>query len=135
MIRIIKLAPTPEGIELFSYFFMSDKKHNYDMLFKKITLWMTGLYNVYVPMDQNVPMGICHGDEAHEQFWGHWFFMKEFRGKSALIAARKIIAFIFEDLEVEQLIGATPPENKPGRSFMRALGFEKINGRYVYARV
>ena len=92
---------------------------------------MNGQYHVYVPLsDDKEPMGICHGAYTNGSFWGHIYFMEEFRGM-AFEGFRSAIELADRDLKIDFFITKILDDNLKAKMFARVMGFTKENDNYI----
>lgn len=67
-------------------------------------------------------IGIFEAQEEPGVFYGHTIFQE--RGRAAIVAARKIIAFLTKVFGARRIKGETPLEKRAARWFSRQLGFK-----------
>ena len=129
--KAIKLNFSEFNVEMFSQLFLAhdhhSENHNFLGLFQVLTMWSAGCYHVYCPLaDDDSPMGICHGRELDNNFFGHIYFLEEFRGKPAMQGFEKCVSMMCHNLKVDKLITHILPDNKPAKMFASIMGFVKV---------
>lgn len=126
---IIKLKPSDEGVEFFSSLYLAkdhnSEGHHYSSLFKVLTIWKAGMYNVYVPLMNNVPIGIMHGSYTEGDFHGHLYVMENER-KFALRALKEVVKFICNEMPTGRIFAEILDSNKPAQVLVCAAGFKRI---------
>ena len=126
---IIKLKPTDEGVDFFSSLFLAkdhnSQDHHYSSLFKVLTIWKAGMYHVYVPLMNNVPIGVMHGSYTEGDFHGHLYVMENER-KFALRALKEVIKFICDEMPTDRIFAGILDTNKPAQVLVCAAGFKRI---------
>lgn len=135
--KIIKLAFTDESVEYFSRLYFAED-HNSDNrttmgLFKVLTLWCTGHYHVYVPLDDNdMPFGICHGQLTCGDFHGHVYFLPEYRGRKTYDAFIKVVELIEHNLGPSRIVSRISDDNLKAKMFVAQMGFKKNQDYYIF---
>jgi hypothetical protein len=134
--KVIKLQFTKENVNFFSSLdFMKD--HNSEgrdnlSLHQVITLWSTGLYHVYVPLDDDdMPMGMCHGRITHGDFFGHCYFLEGHRGHEGLCGMHECAKRIKKDFNAKRIIANILDFNRAAKIFVRSEGFVKDGNYYI----
>jgi len=134
--KAIKLAFNKESVEFFSRLYFQED-HNSDgrdyfSLHQLLTLWGAGLYHVFVPIsDDDMPMGMCHGKFTHGDFYGHGYFIKEFRGHVGLCGMNECLKLCKKALNAKRVIANILDFNKPAKIFLRSEGFVKDGNNYI----
>ncbi len=130
--KAIKLNFSNFNVEFFSQLFLApdhnSEDHGFSGLYRVLSLWSAGAYNVYCPLnDDDSPMGVCHGQVIDKTFFGHIYFLKEFRGNKSLQGFDHCVTMAKHEHGLEKLITYILPENKPAKMFASMMGFEKVD--------
>lgn len=127
---IIKLKPTDEGIEFFSGLYLAkdhgSTDHHFCSLFKVLTIWKAGMYHVYVPMINNVPIGMLHGSYTEGDFHGHMYILEDGR-KFSLRGLTETIKTICNEMPTDRFFAGILDDNKPAKALVCAAGFKRIS--------
>jgi hypothetical protein len=137
VMQILKLAFTDESVEFFSNLYFSEDHNSSNRtamgLFKILTLWCTGHYHVYVPVDENnVPFAICHGQLTCGDFHGHLYFLKEWRGPKAYKAFIEVVRLIEINLDPKRIVAKINEDNAPAKMFVSQMGFKRVDDYYIF---
>lgn len=132
--KAIKLSFDEINVEFFSKCFLAPDHHSDDHgfmgLYKVLSEWSVGSYHVYCSLDDDdCPMGICHGRAMNGVFFGHIYFIKEFRGKKAMWGFEHCVSLAIKNLGISKLVTHILPDNKPAQMFASLMGFEKVDER------
>lgn len=120
------------ALELFCTLFLASDHNSEDHSFRALhgilSMWSARAYHVYCPLDdQDIPMGICHGQVMDKTFFGHIYFTKDCRGKKAQQGFEHCVYMAKYEHGIERLITHILPENKPAKMFASLMGFEKVD--------
>ncbi len=135
--KALKLNFSDLNVEFFSQLFLAEDHnsadHTFMGLYKVLTMWSSGVYHVYCPVDDNdMPMGICHGQAIDNTFFGHIYFLKEYRGKKACQGFDYCVSMLEHNLGVNKLVTHILEENRPAKMFASLMGFKKVdNTKYI----
>jgi hypothetical protein len=128
---VIKLKPNADGVGFFSDIFLA-RDHNssnrtYYDLFQTLTLWTARCYHVYVVLDNNKPIGVCHGSYTEGDFYGHCYFFSESRGKSAIRGIKLTMETIEKDMDVDRFFARINEDNRLAQVAVCSIGYKRVS--------
>tara|TARA_R110001632_G_scaffold5144_2_gene20966 strand:- start:4055 stop:4456 length:402 start_codon:yes stop_codon:yes gene_type:complete len=128
------LPAIEETINIFSQAYLESNNGDYNGLFHVINLWKTGLYTVYSIQSEGQLVGLAHGWCRGDDYYGHFWFSKEFRGIEASEGALIVISRIMEDFGINKVSSVVPQSNKKCRLFLKNIGFTNEGDKFHYGK-
>jgi RimJ/RimL family protein N-acetyltransferase len=134
MIEILPLPAVKEAINIFGKAYLESNEGDYNGLIHVVNIWKTDLYTVYAIQSEGKLMGLAHGWCRGDDYYGHFWFSKEFRGSEASEGALKVIDRIMNDFGINKVSSVVPADNKKCRLFLKNIGFTSEGDKFSYER-